>query len=400
MELIGSIQNYHWGQKGSASIVARLAAGIASDVVDENRAYAELWMGTHVSGPATVRATGQLLADWLLQNQHKLGEKVLTTFGAQAQLPFLFKVLSVKQPLSIQAHPDKALAGKLHSQRPDIYKDANHKPELAIALSEFEALCGFRPLAEIKQFMEDVPELRSIIGDEILSELQTLNSDHPRHVLEKCLRVLLTTADDAIEKKLSKLISRMKSMDEASRKSVYADLVERCHQYYPGDVGCFGPYFFNHVTLKPGEALYLPASEPHAYISGDCVECMACSDNVIRAGLTPKLKDVDTLCSMLSYACEAAHSKLFRGQLQNEFCTLFCPPVPDFAVARFQIPAGKTCTMAARDSSSISIVISGEGTIDSNCQIGRGSILFIGAHETKTVTVISDLVLFQAFANV
>ncbi|XP_039290203.1 mannose-6-phosphate isomerase isoform X2 [Nilaparvata lugens] len=344
MELIGSIQNYHWGQKGSASIVARLAAGIASDVVDENRAYAELWMGTHVSGPATVRATGQLLADWLLQNQHKLGEKVLTTFGAQAQLPFLFKVLSVKQPLSIQAHPDKALAGKLHSQRPDIYKDANHKPELAIALSEFEALCGFRPLAEIKQFMEDVPELRSIIGDEILSELQTLNSDHPRHVLEKCLRVLLTTADDAIEKKLSKLISRMKSMD--------------------------------------------------------CVECMACSDNVIRAGLTPKLKDVDTLCSMLSYACEAAHSKLFRGQLQNEFCTLFCPPVPDFAVARFQIPAGKTCTMAARDSSSISIVISGEGTIDSNCQIGRGSILFIGAHETKTVTVISDLVLFQAFANV
>lgn len=401
MELLGSVQHYHWGKKGSHSVVGRLSARSASDnapSLSEDCHYAELWMGIHVNGPATIRGSGQLLAHWLGDNRPQLGDKVVNTFGAT--LPFLFKVLSVEQPLSIQAHPDKTLAEKLHANRPDIYKDANHKPELAIALTQFEALCGFRPIAEIKHFLQDVPELKSIVGDEIVAEFSKLNDGNRRIVLEKCLRALLSTGDDVIERELGKLLSRMKSMDEHSRKLYCADVVEKCHRYYPGDVGCFGPFFFNYLTLKPGEALFLPASEPHAYISGDCVECMACSDNVVRAGLTPKLKDVDTLCSMLSYVCEPADTKLFRPVVENEFCTLFRPPVPDFAVARLQIAAGKTCTMVGRDSASISIVIGGEGRIAGGCPIGCGSIVFIGANEVKSVTAEKDLLLFQAFANV
>lgn len=97
-------------------------------------------------------------------------------------------------------------------------------------------------------------------------------------------------------------------------------------------------FFLNYLKLNPSEAIYLGANEPHAYISGDCVECMACSDNVVRAGLTPKFIDVETLCSMLIYKGEKPEEKLFRPVEEDEYSKIFRPPVPDFAVAEIKVP--------------------------------------------------------------
>ena len=78
-------------------------------------------------------------------------------------------------------------------------------------------------------------------------------------------------------------------------------LVLSLERQYGDDIGVIAALFFNYVKLSPGEALYIGANEPHAYLSGECIECMATSDNVVRAGLTPKYRDVQTLCSMLTY---------------------------------------------------------------------------------------------------
>ncbi|RHY33215.1 hypothetical protein DYB32_001796 [Aphanomyces invadans] len=133
------VQQYAWGKKGTCSIVANLksdasvqAASDKTYAIKDNEPYAELWMGTHPNGPSSIADTSQLLSEWIKENPWALGN---TT-----DIPYLFKVLSVNQALSIQAHPDKSAAKRLHKDFPHIYKDANHKPEMAIALTHFEAL--------------------------------------------------------------------------------------------------------------------------------------------------------------------------------------------------------------------------------------------------------------------
>lgn len=174
MELKCAVQNYDWGKLGKESEVAQLSSACKSFVVDDKKPYAELWMGTHVNGPSYVIDTEEDLSVWLQRNMDSLGSDVRKHFGDN--LPFLFKVLSVGKALSIQAHPNKVSlildlikimmvfvifrflfkkhAEELHQSRPDLYKDPNHKPELAVALTPFQALCGFRNTAEIVDFVK------------------------------------------------------------------------------------------------------------------------------------------------------------------------------------------------------------------------------------------------------
>ncbi|XP_046671993.1 mannose-6-phosphate isomerase [Homalodisca vitripennis] len=400
MELRCSLQMYEWGKVGENSEAALLArANNPSLQIQDLTPYAELWMGTHPNGPSRLASTGENLHEWIQQNPQVLGEPVRQRFGVQ--LPFLFKVLSVNKALSIQVHPSKIQAEELHRLLPDIYKDPNHKPEMALALSPFEALCGFRPLDQIKHFLNTVPELRSCVGQENVETLLSCSEDTQQEVLGQCFQSLMTRGDDIITTALTSLLNRISSLDESSRGMHLADLVERLHSQFPGDVGVFGPYLFNHVTLQPGESLYLAANEPHAYLSGDCVECMACSDNTVRAGLTPKLKDVPTLCSLLSYICEPASSKLFVGTDEDEFTTIFRPPVPDFAVVKITVPEGRTYTMTPRPSASIAIVTQGCAT-SPTLPLHRGSVFFLPADDSVqfTVTSTEPLLLFQAMANV
>lgn len=148
MELLGSIKSYEWGSVGSQSKVAQLALKTDENFTkefDETKPYAELWMGDHVTGPSTVKKTGATLTDLLARDKSSIGDF--------EKLPFLFKVLSIKKPLSIQVHPNKSQAEHLHATRPDLYKDPNHKPEISIALTDFSALCGFRTPSELHRLL-------------------------------------------------------------------------------------------------------------------------------------------------------------------------------------------------------------------------------------------------------
>lgn len=402
MELRCTIQQYAWGKYGRSSEVALLhSSGNPDFTIDGATPYAELWMGTHSNGPSVLKDSSQELGDWIWTHPTSLGTKVTEKFGVQ--LPFLFKVLSVNQALSVQAHPDKTLAEKLHRQHPDIYKDPNHKPELAVALTPFEALCGFRPIEEIKHFLEVVPELRAVVGQEVASELLVSDEAGMHQALKNCFHSLMTCPEETVQTQLQALQKRLASLDESFLADQNAALLQTLHLTYPGDVGCFSIYFLNHLVLQPGEAMYLGTNEPHAYLHGDCIECMACSDNVVRAGLTPKYKDVETLCSMLTYSCEPSHAKRFQGIQEDEYTLTFSPPVADFCVAKINIPATVTHhSLIPRDSASILVVISGRATAG-DLVLERGSIIFLPSNQVLNIHCAHStqgLHLFQAMCNV
>lgn len=388
-EICCPVQKYHWGKKGKSSLVAQLAyKGGHVDNIDETAAYAELWMGTHPSCPAKLKGTDQTLESWILEHPDCLGAGV-KAFGNH--LPFLFKVLSVETALSIQAHPAKDLAEELHKADPQHYPDSNHKPEVAIALTEFEALCNFRPLPEISSFIAEIPELRTLLGKDVEAPLRD------KGCLKKCFRKLMTSTRDSVVPLLKVLSSRLS--EKARRGGVPDDLADvflRIHTVYPEDIGCFVVFFLNHICLKPGEALFLAANEPHAYISGNCVECMACSDNVVRAGLTPKFKDVDILCSMLSYNSILPTDVRFPPVFVDNCCCTFLPPIPDFAVSKFCIPEGGSHVMKAVGSASIAIVVEGSGHLG-NLPISEGSIIFISANKELSIKAQFALGMYQAY---
>ncbi|KOC61697.1 Mannose-6-phosphate isomerase [Habropoda laboriosa] len=403
MELKCKIQTYDWGRHGINSTVATLMKSANPDfVLDEKKPHAELWMGTHPNGPSYMKDLNITLEEYIKQNNEVLGNSVQQTFGSH--LPFLLKVLSVNKALSIQAHPNKKKAKELHQQYPTIYKDANHKPELAIALTPFEALCGFRPIREIKEFLKVLPELRAVIGEDKVLKFMTTDEAGITKALKTCFHSLMTCDPGLIALQLRKLLDRLSNLDESLRQTLHASLLERLYSDYPGDVGCFGIYFFNFITMQPGEAIYLGPNEPHAYLSGDCVECMACSDNVVRAGLTPKLKDVPTLVEILTYTCEPLSAKRFQPSREDECTEVFRPPVSDFAVAKITIPLGRSSyNIIPRSTASILIIINGKGEISSSKILYRGSVVFIPANEKVGIKVLCGchpMLMFQAFVNV
>jgi len=346
--------------------------------------------------------TGQLLSDLVTSKPELLGEESRAKFGDK--LPFLFKVLSVGKALSIQAHPDLPHAQQLHKERPEVYKDPNHKPEIAIALTDFEGLCGFRPLQEIQGFIASVPEFAAVLGD-CGNHLVNASESNYRDQLKAAFEALMLCDKEKIASQLTTLLNRLST--EANLDPVSL-LFQRLHGQYPGDVGCFVIYFLNVLKLVPGESMFLGPNIPHAYLAGDCVECMANSDNVVRAGLTPKLIDTPTLVAMLDYTCSPADTRIFGpSQGPSSACTQFHPPVPDFAVSRHNVANGSDYTLPARSSASIILVTEGQGDQESEgnkCSVSPGSVLFIPANATSKVTCSQGsekgLVLFQAYAGV
>ncbi|XP_060611520.2 mannose-6-phosphate isomerase [Anolis sagrei] len=408
-----AVQNYAWGKAGRDSEVAKLlASSDPTAQIEAEKPYAELWMGTHPKGDAVIcdnRIPQKTLGQWIAVNPGCLGSKVKDSF--QGQLPFLFKVLSVNTALSIQAHPTKELAEKLHAQSPEHYPDANHKPEMAIALTPFEGMCGFRPGEEIVGFLQNVPEFRTLIGNVAAEQLERSVRDDPRGVaaaLRVCFTRMMKSEKKVFVDQLNMLVKRI-SQEAAAGKDISGscgELLLRLHSQYPGDIGCFAIYFLNVVKLQPGECMFLGANEPHAYLYGDCIECMACSDNTVRAGLTPKFIDVLTLCEMLNYTPAPGSSKLLppvQSRL-DPYVYLYDPPVPDFAVMRITIPASiKLYLISAIDSASIVLVVQGAAVGSSTAAtaempLRRGSVLFISANESVSLHLSNGegMLLFRA----
>lgn len=408
MDLQCAVQKYAWGKLGNSSLVARLAEANSEAIINKEDPYAELWIGTHPSGPSVVSSTGKPLLNHLQHHAESLGEAERQAFGID--LSFLFKALSVAKALSIQAHPNKEHAEKLFATRPDLYKDPNHKPEMVTAWSgPFEALCGFRPIKDIAFFVQEIHELAGIMGAAACEDLANAaqSGQHEALALRNCFTALMNSSDESVASALKDFEQRIPSLSPEKRDQLMCDLFMRISSDFPGDVGCWSVYFLNFVTLQEGESMFLGPNVPHAYISGDCLECMACSDNVVRAGLTPKFKDIDTLCSMLDYAPGPVDRFRMHWTKEDEFFEISSPPVPDFAMGRIHLPASLTVSyqLPVRSSASILLVLDGHGTgttSDGEVELAFGKVIFLKANQQMALKTQQDrnLVIYQAFSNV
>jgi mannose-6-phosphate isomerase len=269
-----TIQPYAWG---SHTFLARLQGRPAPTEQPE----AELWVGAHPSAPA-ILADGRRLDVAIADDPvAALGERSVERFGPH--LPYLLKVLAADQPLSLQAHPDKATAQAAFAAHHPSYVDANHKPELLVALTEFDALCGFRPPAESADYLASL-NIRPL--EKIIDRLRAGD-------IRGAVEVLYGWSAGECEE----LVARIAEAERRAGGGVAATLA----QHYPSDVGVVVALLLNCVTLEPGEAIWMPAGNLHAYLRGAGVEIMAASDNVLRGGLTPKHVDVAELLRILVF---------------------------------------------------------------------------------------------------
>lgn len=290
IKLNNVIQNYPWGSKHS---IGQLF-GIPNPTQE---AQAEIWMGAHQNGCSKDATSGELLSSIIAKNPIPiLGAYTDARFG---ELPYLFKVLAAETPLSIQVHPNKQKAeiGFERENKLGIainaanrnYKDPNHKPELVYALTFYRAMNGFRPIKHIVELFRkanihtleaEVTQLDQAANDEALqrffSSIMTLDGKRKADALQELYRAYSHPSDTVMAREALEYSRQFKA-------------------HYPDDIGLFSPLMLNTVELAPGEAMFLHAETPHAYVHGTALEIMASSDNVLRAGLTPKYIDVPEL---------------------------------------------------------------------------------------------------------
>jgi mannose-6-phosphate isomerase len=289
------VQNYAWG---SVTAIPELLGRMP-----DGEPQAELWMGAHPMGVSRI-GDATLLDVINSDPAGALGSMARSRFGDS--LPFLLKVLAAEKPLSLQAHPSRKQA-QLGFDReeaagialPDpkrIFKDPNHKPELICALTEFEALCGFRPVRETAVGLE-------VIGSPTtLGMAARLRTEHPASALQNIVRQLLELPADSAERVVAEVVNGCRRVAAGDGPfSAPAALAVRLGADYPGDPGVVVSLLLNHLVLVPGEALLLTAGNMHAYIRGVGVELMANSDNVLRGGLTSKHVDVAGLIDVLDW---------------------------------------------------------------------------------------------------
>lgn len=261
----------------------------------DGRPQAELWVGAHPDAPSTL-ADGRTLDAAIRSDPHDLlGPDVLRRHGAR--LPYLLKVLAADAPLSIQVHPhaDRAAARFEAERVADLpasqrsYTDPHHKPEMLLALTPFEALCGLRTAEEVRR---DLEGLRLPDRPGLARLLATLERPDPAASRDAVAHLLV---DPDVRPVVADVV-------EAARRRAgtpHDDVLPRLAAHHPDDPGVLVALLMQHVVLQPGEALYLPAGVLHAYLGGVGVEVMASSDNVLRAGLTPKRVDVPELLEVL-----------------------------------------------------------------------------------------------------
>ncbi|ESR61685.1 hypothetical protein CICLE_v10017881mg [Citrus x clementina] len=392
-----AVKNYNWGIVGNKSHVSRLFCLNSGTHINPNEPYAEFWIGTHESGASFLDHGGLSLKEWISKNPDVLGDRVLNKWGGD--LPFLFKVLSVEKALSIQAHPDKELARTLHKSQPSLYSDENHKPEMALALTEFEALCGFISLKELRNVLCTVPEIVDLVGgadaEQCFPVSEFGRSQEVKAIVESIFSQILLSSRDEICEIVSRLKWRLNLEKKKRQLTDKEMLVLRLEGQYPDDAGVLATFLLNYVKLNRGEALCIGANEPHAYIRGECIECMATSDNVVRAGLTSKHRDID--------AAEG-FPQILKGISLNPHTTRYLPPFEEFEVDFCIIPQAASVVFPSVAGPSLFLFISRNGTLSAGFSkeqiVEEGEVLFVPAYMEFTITSQSkELHLYRAGVN-
>ncbi|WP_369216360.1 mannose-6-phosphate isomerase, class I [Streptomyces flavofungini] len=321
--LTNTIRPYAWG---STTAIAELTGAEPS-----GEPQAEMWMGAHPGAPSRT-GRGPLNEVIDADPERELGKAAADKFGPR--LPFLLKILAAGAPLSLQVHPDLAQAkeGYADEERRGVpidaphrnYKDANHKPELICALTPFDGLCGFRDPAETADLLE-------ALGVDSLKPYVDLLRAHPE---DAALREVLTAVLSADPEEMAETVTEVTA---AARRigGAYTPYAGIAH-HYPGDPGVIAAMLLNHVRLQPGEALFLGAGVPHAYLDGLGVEIMANSDNVLRCGLTPKHVDVPELLRIVRFS--ATDPGVLRPEASPDGEEVYETPIDEFRLSRFVLP--------------------------------------------------------------
>jgi mannose-6-phosphate isomerase len=355
-KLQGRVQHYAWG---GAEYLPKLLS------VDnpEHKPFAEYWMGAHEKAPAVLegaaeKGTKMALNEYLQERPaERLGVYTAERFG---RLPYLLKILDVKEMLSIQVHPSKRAAEQefaAENQRGVAldasernYKDDNHKPELMAALSEFWLLHGFKPEEELIRMLADTPELNFLMPVFSIGGYQLLYKtvmEMPQAEVDEVLQPLL---DRILPLYHSGGLVRSEDHFWAARAAL------TYNQGVHIDRGIFSIYFFNLLNLHPGEAIFQDAGMLHAYLEGQNVEIMANSDNVLRGGLTPKHVDVPELMKHVRF--EATNPHILVGDRDAGHITVYGTPAPDFELSRISLQGGEVVTVKAH-SAEVYIVMDG-----------------------------------------
>ena len=354
------VQPYAWGSK---TALADLTG--QPNVAQEPQA--ELWMGTHPKGPSMVingddRVPLQQLID--RQPIDILGRYVARRFDNA--LPYLFKVLAAAQPLSIQAHPSKRQAvegfsrenreGKALDAPDRNYRDNNHKPEIICAMTPFWGLNGFRPAAAA------VDLLAPVIPHDLNDSFQDLKRRQSQG-FRKFFKVILTLSAHKRKAVAQEILN--KAMPLADESPIYRWMVNLAHAY-PVDMGVLSPALFNLICLEPGQAMYLPAGQLHAYLDGVGIELMANSDNVLRGGLTPKHVDVPELLKVVRF--EETSIKILEPKPVGPGESGYNCPAEEFSLTVIRPPEGRPYVSPLIRNVEILLCTAGKGRIEAGGQ--------------------------------
>ncbi|WP_329178537.1 mannose-6-phosphate isomerase, class I [Streptomyces sp. NBC_01477] len=379
--LLNTVRPYAWG---STTAIPELLG-----TAPTGEPQAELWMGAHPGAPSRVdRGEGPVPLDALIDADPtaELGDATVKRFGPR--LPFLLKVLAAGAPLSVQVHPDlaQARAGYADEEARGIpldaphrtYKDANHKPEMLVALSPFDGLCGFRRPAEAAALID-------ALGVGALAPYADILRAHPEdRALREVLAAVLGGDPAAMADTVhaaTEAAARLAATDTPYAAD-YAAYAKAAHSF-PGDRGVIAAMLLNHVQLQPGEALYLGAGVPHAYLDGLGVEIMANSDNVLRCGLTPKHIDVPELLRVVRF--EAGDPGVLRPEAAPDGEELYAAPIDEFRLSRYVLAAGSGPRTLDQGTPQILLCTAGQALLSaedgSTLTLGRGESCWIPAGE-------------------
>ena len=380
---------YAWGSMTAiAELLGRPAPGGPE---------AELWIGAHPDSPSmAIHADGtkQPLDKLIGSNPlHFLGAESLAAFGPR--LPFLTKILAADQPLSLQVHPSleqaregyarENAAGFAAGSAERNYRDDNHKPEMIFALTDFRALCGFRPTAMAKSIFQHLatileptaqgvpPIVTAVIGD-------LTNTDESLALKAAFTRLIKggRKSSDAVFEIVAVL--RGGALREPHEEALTA-MIE-INDAFPGDPGVLISLLLNHLSLQPGEAVYLPAGNIHAYLHGLGVEVMASSDNVLRGGLTPKHVDVPELLRTVRFESLGVPSVIPEGREHGQ--ELYRPPFAEFQLQRIELSPTDEPVALAQTGPVVVVVVSGSvvlGSATDYVSLERGAAAFIAGAE-------------------
>jgi mannose-6-phosphate isomerase len=330
--LRGALRTYAWG---SHTAIAEFTGRHSPTPHPE----AELWLGAHPGDPAWLEGDGgeRSLLDTITSDpEGQLGAATRERFGDT--LPFLAKVLAADEPLSLQAHPSatQAMEGFAREDHEGIpvsaptrnYRDRSHKPELIVALGTFEALAGFRPVAR------SVELLRALTVADLDPFVNLLagqaDADGLRALFTTWITAPQAALDVLVPAVLDGAVNYLRS--GATEFAIEAKTTLQLGELYPGDAGVLASMLLNRITLKPGEGIYLPAGNLHAYLHGVGFEVMANSDNVLRGGLTPKHVDVPELLRVLDFT-PTDEAALKPRTARDGIELVYDTPAAEFAVS-------------------------------------------------------------------